>query len=570
VARDAPFYDPSITEEMVANISRFACEIGALEGEVRYDGLVATQSPLSGKGKARSYTNPGKTVRHAPGRRIRRQGSSITLESFTEELALKMIHYPKMFRLLILFASAVALVSACTSREHATVAAAPQEAFALSYAAGSRDDAGRFMGGTEMRVLAAHGGKLYAGNGYWEDRPGPEGLQGAEVLVLGSPGARWRVDHVFDEQLPDGRRRDLAVSALEEVTFTTDGHGAQLPAPVSMLIAANWDLSGTARVFSRDDATGTWTAAATIAQDRPTMNFLPQVHSFGRHRDRVAGIDRVFAGQDPRGIFSGTFDPAVTGRLRWDAAPELELSGVSTAGLSGRNGYLRVSSFAECNGRLYAAVGQQIYERVDGAAPHWRLLYTNRYPGHSETGLRGLTVILGPSGHREVLLAAVEGSVARIVRVDPRDGSEVTEVDLPDLLGRQWGMPVGYVIAAYNEMAKVPDPDGGEALLIGLEAFIPMRAPIAAGHSVVNVGYGRLEAGGWYLVRHPTGSYELRQVGASPSRALVAIRAIRVSPFPEEGQAVYFAGYDANKAPAHDTAWIFRSTTAAPTTAQPR
>ena len=41
----------------------------------------------------------------------------------------------------------------------------------------------------------------------------------------------------------------------------------------------------------------------------------PTVHvsldcSFGRHRDRVTGIGRVFAGQDPRGIFSGTYDPA--------------------------------------------------------------------------------------------------------------------------------------------------------------------------------------------------------------------------------------------------------------------
>jgi ABC-type nitrate/sulfonate/bicarbonate transport system substrate-binding protein len=43
IARDAPFYDPTITEEMIAHISRFAREIGALEGEVRYDELVATQ-----------------------------------------------------------------------------------------------------------------------------------------------------------------------------------------------------------------------------------------------------------------------------------------------------------------------------------------------------------------------------------------------------------------------------------------------------------------------------------------------------------------------------------------------
>ena len=47
VERDAPFYDPTITEQMVAHISRFAREIGLLEGEVRYDQVVATQfAPL--------------------------------------------------------------------------------------------------------------------------------------------------------------------------------------------------------------------------------------------------------------------------------------------------------------------------------------------------------------------------------------------------------------------------------------------------------------------------------------------------------------------------------------------
>jgi hypothetical protein len=46
------------------------------------------------------------------------------------------------------------------------------------------------MGGTEMRVLTTHGGKLYAGNGYWEDQSGPERLQDAEILVLGVLGYR--------------------------------------------------------------------------------------------------------------------------------------------------------------------------------------------------------------------------------------------------------------------------------------------------------------------------------------------------------------------------------------------
>jgi hypothetical protein len=45
------------------------------------------------------------------------------------------------------------------------------------------------MGGTEIRVLGAH-----AGNGDWQDRPGPEGLQGAQILVLDGPEAHWRLN----------------------------------------------------------------------------------------------------------------------------------------------------------------------------------------------------------------------------------------------------------------------------------------------------------------------------------------------------------------------------------------
>jgi hypothetical protein len=291
--------------------------------------------------------------------------------------------------------------------------------------------------------------------------------------------------------------------------------------------------------------------------------FLPQVRSLGGHRDSVTGIDRVFAGHDPRGIFGGTYDPAVAGHIRWSASPELDLSGVSEAGLSGQSGHLRVNSFAGCNGRLYATVGRHIYERIDGAEPHWHLVYTNAYPGHSETGLRGLTAVPSPSGHGEVLLAAVEGNAARIVRFDPHDGSEATELDLADFLGQRWGMRAGYVIAAYNDMAKARDPGRGDALLIGLEAFIPPSAPIAADRNVVNVGYGRLEASGWYLVRHPSGRYDLRQIAAPSGRPLVATQSIRVSPFPPESDPLYFAGYDANKVPAHNTAWIVRSTIAA-------
>ena len=96
---------------------------------------------------------------------------------------------------------AILLGGACAA---ASGSASAEGDFQLSFAAGSTDGAGRFMGGTELRVLAVHGGKLYAGNGYWEDRPGPEGPQGAQILVLDGTGARWRLEHAFDERMPNG------------------------------------------------------------------------------------------------------------------------------------------------------------------------------------------------------------------------------------------------------------------------------------------------------------------------------------------------------------------------------
>jgi hypothetical protein len=64
----------------------------------------------------------------------------------------------------------------------------------------------------------------------------------------------------------------------------------------------------------------------------------------------------------------------------------------------------------------------------------------------------------------------------RAVLNDPRDGSEGTELGLPDFVRQHWGMPASYVIAAYNDIAKIPDPAVGTALVIGIEAFIPRES----------------------------------------------------------------------------------------------
>jgi hypothetical protein len=282
------------------------------------------------------------------------------------------------------------------------------------------------------------------------------------------------------------------------------------------------------------------------------------VRSLGVHRDSITGVDLVFAGTDPRGIFSGTYDAGAPGRIRWTSSPELDIATLDAASFPGLSERLRVTSFAECNGLLYAAVGQQIFERSDGPQPRWRVIYTSPVPGYSETGLRGLTAIAAPDGSHQVLLTAEEGRTGRIIRIDPHDGyKETTDLDLRAFLGEAWGTQVGYVIAAYNDMTKLPDGRDGEAVLIGFEAFIPRAAPWPEGHTIAN----GLEGGGWYLLRHPDGRYGLRRIATAhpdTGQPLVATRAIALSPFPNDA-AVYFAGFDANKRAAHNTAWIFRA-----------
>ena len=94
------------------------------------------------------------------------------------------------------------------------------------------------------------------------------------------------------------------------------------------------------------------------------------------------------------------------------------------------------------------------------------------------------------------------------------------------------------------------------------KAFIPRNTPISPGHGVFDVGYGQIETSAWYLVRWPDGHYDLHRVTAGFAQPAVATRTMVASPFPNDA-AIYFGGYDACKAPAHNTAWAARATIAA-------
>ena len=74
--------------------------------------------------------------------------------------------------------------------------------------------------------------------------------------------SRSRVRGAFAEWAVARPRR----RALAEANFATDSSGTPLPRPVSLLLSSTWDLTGAARVFTRDDATGVWSAVTIMGE----------------------------------------------------------------------------------------------------------------------------------------------------------------------------------------------------------------------------------------------------------------------------------------------------------------
>jgi len=306
-------------------------------------------------------------------------------------------------------------------------------------------------------------------------------------------------------------------------------------------------------VAVRDDATNKWIKTDLIKL--PAINYQVTIRAIGTHKDRITGVDRVFAGAYPGGIFSGVYDANAPGQIRWGSAPEF------TAFEE------RVISFGECNGELYAAIKPAIYKRIDGPTPTWEKVYEYPpIPGDKpswqggSSGMRGLTAIPNPKGDGEVLLMAFESLAlagysagAKIVYLNPSDNNNVTtELDLGAFLKEQfkerWSAKWYYVITAYNDMERVTDPNTGEDLLL-----------MGGSHGTPE---GKSDSA-WYLVRHPDATYTVHEIPyifdpRGQPKALQGTRTIRVSPFAKDkGQVLYFGGFDCAFKTSHDTAWIY-------------
>ena len=384
-----------------------------------------------------------------------------------------------------------------------------------------------------------HQGRLYAGNCLWmeTDSSIPKACQ---ILVLDSPNGQWRVEHQFAVN-------SFRCSIVKEVTFSTDARGQKI-APVSLLLAAPDVRREAVKVFCRDDAAGDWSASVlgTVTKGATTR-------SLGLHRDKVTGIDRIFAGNRPLGVMSGVYDPAAPGRIRWDKSAEVE----APAG-DARDGLLRLQwNSLLCN---YAHIYRRHRRHGAGVERCLFLRERNSPARHSR-----------PDGRAETRRKG-RGALVRRLSEGPPVGSgrrfqgnhRTGPARVPD--GKA-GPSSGVRARRLQRVAPLRAArHGRNARLFGFACSYPaavVNANPASRAALMKEGSQTAASGdGRYCIRHAKGAnitYEVAEITDPRAPQLVATRTIVVSPFPEDhGKAFYFGGYDSGGVPSHNTAWIYR------------
>lgn len=404
--------------------------------------------------------------------------------------------------------------------------------FTRDYVPGTRDAKGKFMGGTETMRLVAHDGKLFAGNGFWTDRPGDDPRPGAQILVKRGPNEPWEVSQSFAGA--------VRINAMESFTFTTDHAGEDLDEPVTLLVAdaglIRARTSGRLRCFAHNDTTEKW-EESLIAPDAPRA----YVRAFGFHRDAETGIDHLFVGTGAGEVYRGSYDPAAPACLRWDPVPEY-----ANPDFDG-GAFKRCQGFCVANGKLYASVAPRLLERKDGPDPTWKEVFRWTPEERAGAGLRGITAVPALDGDHQVILGSREQE-GRILRIDPNKSYEVTdELRSDEFLKKQLGQFRAGKLVAYNR-------------------FIPGAHPLTGKpiHWLTVAGFkpGDLHAA-WLLIRHADAAYEPVRVfdpNLDDPPVLISTRTLEFAPWSD--CEFYTGGYDgaANNRQNHNTAWIFKAT----------
>lgn len=435
--------------------------------------------------------------------------------------------------------------------------------FTRDFVAGSTDRNGRAMNASECNAIVAHREMLFVGMTYVS-----ENKRDANARILVKRGAEGH----WEEDVSLGR--DYArVSILKSVSFTTDHTGKALEAPVPILVASDRIRAVSGRqsvgVWARDDDTGTWSrtlitkdvqvrrsvTSTGVEVKRTVGTNNPEIRAFIGHVDRVTGIHLVFAFASNGAIYRGAYDPAVPGRIRWEARPEISGMVERPVCAAEADGVVYTQFAVPPDVQLAEAGG--LYRRVDGPDPRWERVEVPawRDPGNprhtTRTGaMRGLTAIPGTDG--DSLIFSWKEPNYTIERLTPSQSGPAPAVELNvfDYFHALWGRePVRHLITGYNEFSPATHPATGERVhLIGLLVAPPQRAK----------KFGPT----WLLVRRADGSYLHASIpsGQTDELGLGGMRTICASPFAtDKGRVFYFGGFDMiNIRNPGNHAWILR------------
>ncbi|MHC4200102.1 MAG: hypothetical protein ACYSU0_08935 [Planctomycetota bacterium] len=419
---------------------------------------------------------------------------------------------------------------------------------ALSWKAGAKDVNGARMNGTEIMKLTPHKGKLFAATSMWMESDAS--LGGCQLLVKEGRESPWKVELQFG---PESKR----LTALEAVEFRTDRSGDRIE-PVRLLLAGSTARrGGTISIRIRNDETGEW-AEMPLGKAEGAA----QIRAIGFHRDRVTGVEMVFAGVSGTkasvpslGLLTGSYRADAEGRMVWNPRPEIVLPRGE-----------RFMGFTVCNGAFYAATSNHIFKRTDGKAPTWKPVYHDKKLS-APVGIRGLATVPAVGGDGEELIFI---SWAKVRRLNPAKGNKVAvELDIPGFLADRLALPIRGALAGYNKIIRYRCSSGAALWLIGFQCNYNQKyiedGNLEKHHIKVrddgtrSVAYFAAE--GRYLIRSMkdgTPVYRVRTIEDPERNQIGAVRTICPSPFEGDRDVLYMGGVDSNGVPGHDTGWIFR------------
>ena len=261
-----------------------------------------------------------------------------------------------------------------------------------SFTAGNYDYNNQFMGGSEILQLETHKDKLFASVSYWQDESNiwyggnNSNLGWAQIIRLDNPNGMWSVDLDLDSYY-------LRPEILKEIIFTKDFNGNLLNTTDTLLIVGAYSSnfifgSVISSAFVRDDNSGNWNQTIIYEGDLSSGESY-SIRDMELYTDQVTGNEHLLISVGTKGIFSGSYNPNIEGKIQWNLEPEFGPFNIRSLGIT------------IANNSLYFSSGNKIYVRNDGETPTYSIIHDfsdlSSNINSAVGGIRGLTSIDNPN-----------------------------------------------------------------------------------------------------------------------------------------------------------------------------